>query len=638
MRFLFLLSSLCCLFYASAQEGVYQSLLLDKSLTENADAVVRLDQMDVNVISQSQMTYTAKKVVTVLSKSGREHARTVIGYDKETKIKKLEVFVYDRLGKEIEHIKKKDFQDVSAADGFSLYIDDRLLYYDYKPSQYPYTLSFTYEIETTDTGVLRPWYFQSSYMTSVEKSRYSLKYSSNALKPVVKEVNLASLNVVKSDETGHLTYITDNIPAIKPESLSPGLAKIVPKLLLRLPNFHYKGHNAKVDDWKQLGTWIDRELLQGRTNLPEATMNKVKGLVEGVTDDLEKAKIVYKYVQDNTRYISVQIGIGGFQPISAIDVDRVKYGDCKGLSNYTKALLEVVGVPAYYTVIEAGNDKVDFDTEFADLRQGNHAILAIPYKDSYYWIDCTSQVHPFGFVGDFTDDRKALVVTPNGGEIVKTVAYLNEQNSQLTKATYMLTSQGSISGEASIATQGVQYDNRFRLETQNREDVIDHYKEYWDNINNLTIGNYVFENDRDAVIFKETVAFEAVNYASISGERILFGINALNKNSYVPERYRNRKQPFEIQRGFLDEDDFLIQLPEGFTIEALPKDQETDTEFGRYTISISHDSEANTLAYKRSLLVKKGSYAKEKYNLYRDFRKQVARGDKSQVVLIKNNP
>ncbi len=635
MRFLFLLSSLCCLFSSSAQEGVYQSLLLDKTLTENADAIVRLDQMEVNIVSQDQMTYSAKKVVTVLNKSGRKYARTVVGYDKETKIKKLEAFVYDKLGKEVEHIKKKDFEDVSAADGFSLYIDDRLLYYDYKPSQYPYTLEFIYEIETTDTGALRPWYFQSSYMTSIEKSRYSLKYSSNALKPVVKEVNLAALEIVKSDETGHLSYSVDNIPAFKPESLSPGLGKIVPKLLLRLPNFHYKGHNAAVDDWKQLGAWMDRELLQGRTSLPEATMNKAKKLVEGVSDDLEKAKIIYKYVQDNTRYISVQIGIGGFQPIRAIDVDRVKYGDCKGLSNYTKALLEVVDVAAYYTVIEAGNNKVDFDTEFADLRQGNHAILAIPYKNTYYWIDCTSQVHPFGFVGDFTDDRMALVVTPEGGEIVKTVAYLNEQNLQLTKAEYALTAQGGISGEARIATEGVQYDNRFRLETQNREDVVDHYKEYWDNINNLTIGNYAFENDRDAVVFKETVAFEAVNYASISGDRILFGVNALNKNSYIPNRYRNRKQPFEIQRGFLDEDAFLVQLPEGYAIEALPKNQETDTEFGRYAISISHDAESNTLAYKRSLLVRKGAYSKEKYNLYRDFRKQVARGDKSQVVLIK---
>ena len=56
------------------------------------------------------------------------------------------------------------------------------------------------------------------------------------------------------------------------------------------------------------------------------------------TDPIEKAKIVYKYMQEKTRYISVQVGIGGFKPMLAKDVDRLGYGDCKALSNYTKAL------------------------------------------------------------------------------------------------------------------------------------------------------------------------------------------------------------------------------------------------------------------------------------------------------------
>ncbi|WP_430909483.1 DUF3857 domain-containing transglutaminase family protein [Maribacter sp. 2-571] len=635
MRFLPVLFFLCSLFISFGQETSYQSLLLNKKLTENADAIIRMNEMHVDIVAQDQMTYAARKVVTVLNRKGRAKARTSLGYDKENKIKKIEVFIYDKMGREIEHIKKKDFEDVSAADGFSLYLDNRILYYDYKPASYPYTVAFSFEMETTDTGVLWPWYVQNGYRTSVEKGRYSLRYPSNALKPVVKEENMSKIDLVKSDQGGYLKYSVDTIPAIKWESLSPDFSKIAPKLLLRLPNFHYKGHNAKVDNWKDLGTWMDKKLLEGRTALPEGTVNKAKLLVKGVTDDLEKAKIIYQYVQDNTRYISVQIGIGGFRPISAVEVDRVKYGDCKGLSNYTKALLEAVDVPSYYTVIQAGNDKIDFYEDFADLRQGNHAILAIPYQDQYYWIDCTSQVHPFGFVGDFTDDRKALVVTPEGGEIVRTVAYLNKENAQVTKAKYSLSAEGGISGETLIATRGVQYDQHFNLETQKKEDVIEYYKEFWSNINNLNIGEFGFENDRNEVVFKETVTFDASDYASVSGKRMLFVINALNKNTNVPKRYRNREQPFEIQRGFYDEDAYEIQLPEGYELESLPEMVETDTEFGSYCFEVSHDPEKRTLAYKRSLLVKQGEYSKEKYNLYRDFRKQVARGDKAQAVLLK---
>ncbi len=638
MRFLFFLSTLLFTFSLFAQEPKYQALVLDKTLTENANAIVRLDEMDVHLKSHKAMNYTVRQVVTVLNKSGQQGARTAVGYDKETKIKGIEAIVYDKLGKKIEHFRRKDFKDFSAADGFSLYRDDRILLHSYTPIQYPYTIEFIYEVETSDTGVFPPRYFLSDYSISLEKSSYKISYTSESLKPVIKEFNLAGIGVEKSEDIGQITYTTSNIPAIEEESLSPNDNDILPHLSVRIPNFHYKGHDATVNDWKQLGKWIDDKLLKGRTELPEATKNKAKELIEESMDDLEKAKIIYKYVQDNTRYISVQIGVGGLQPIAAVDVDRVKYGDCKGLSNYTKALLEAVDVDAYYTVIQAGSQKEDFDQDFADLRQGNHVILAIPYQDTYYWVDCTSQTHPFGFVGDFTDDRQALVVTPDGGEIVKTVAYLNEQNYQKTLADYELFADGSISVDIDIITKGVQYDNRYFLEKQTKDDILEYYKEYWSNINNLNVRRYTFENDKDNVAFNEKVIFDAINYASRSGDRILFAINALNKNTFVPNRYRNRKQAFEIQRGFFDEDEYKVKIPEGYSIEALPDSLILETEFGTYSRSLEFNSQANFITYKRSLLIKQGYYPKEKYKLYRDFRKKVAAADKAQAALLKTKP
>lgn len=635
MRHRPLLVLLFLITFSWAQDGAYQAILLDKDLTENANAIVRLDQMDINISSTKQMTYTVKQVVTVLNRLGDKTARTRVGYDKETKIKDIEAFVYDKMGREIAHFKKKDFQDVSAADGFSLYLDDRMLEYRYTPTQYPYTVEFTYELVTSDTGAFPAWYFLSNYLVSVEKSRFNIIYANEALKPVIKEFNLSGIKFSKIAVAGRISYSADKIPAVKMESLSPGFGKITPRLSVRLPNFYYKGNDAAINNWKELGTWIDERLLTGKTQLTEGTKNKVQSMVGGISDDLEKAKIIYKYVQDNTRYISVQIGIGGLQPISAIEVDRVKYGDCKGLSNYTKALLEVAGVASYYTVIQAGNEKVDFDADFADLRQGNHAILAIPYKDRYYWIDCTSQTLPFGFVGDFTDDRKALVVTPNGGEIVRTVSYLNEQNYQNTKAIYNITSEGGIEGEVNIDTKGIQYDNRYRLEIQTKEDIIKHYKEYWSDINNLNINTYDFQNNRNEVMFSEKVNFKASNYVSKSGDRILFTVNALNKSSFVPDRYRDRTQPFEIPRGYYDEDEFVVTLPANYSVEALPDIKETETEFGTYKMNLKYDAGSNTVLYKRNLLIKEGSYPSEKYNLYRDFRKQVASADNAQIVLVK---
>ncbi|WP_394750769.1 DUF3857 domain-containing protein [Spongiimicrobium salis] len=633
-----IISLLCLMVFsplAMAQNLEYSALLLDKTFTDNANAVVRLDDMAVTLNSRREMTIRLHRIVTVLNKYGAKHVHASVGYNNSVKVKKIQATVYDGFGKELEKFKKKEFRDVSAVDGGTLYSDSRVLYMDYTPIQYPYTVDFTYEIATPNTSNVPNWFFLDGFLVSSEKSRFSVTFNSPELKPTIKEKNLEDLKVNKTEEGNSITYEAEGIKAIKNENLSPSFGNIAPMLMVRTTNFHYEGYDGVVSNWNDLGAWMHSKLLKDRDGLSEATKQGVMALVNGVDDPLEKAKLVYRYVQENTRYISVQVGVGGIQPISAIEVDRVKYGDCKGLTNYTKTLLEYVGVPSYYTHVEAGRYKVNFEDDFADLAQGNHVILAIPYEGKYHWIDCTSQSHPFGFIGDFTDGRKVLVIKPNGGELTTTTAYLNEENYQKTMASFALDVNGSISGDITINTGGIQYDNRFYLENRKEDDVIKHYQEYWDNINNLKVGKHQFVNDKENVVFTEKIAIKAVNYATKSGERILFAANAFNKSSYVPNRYRNRKMPLEIQRGYFDEDEFTIALPQGYAVEALPNATKLENEFGAYEVSVTLNEAENTVVYKRSLLIKEGLYPKEKYSEYRKYRKEVAKMDNAQIVLIK---
>ncbi|NAY92349.1 DUF3857 domain-containing protein [Muricauda sp. JGD-17] len=631
MRFPNLLFFLLSLQLSFSQNYSYQTIPAE--LLKNADAVARIDEMNIQIDAIDKMTYAVKSVITVLNNSGNRFARTRAFYDKEKKIKRLEVVAYDAFGNELERIKKKDFNDIAAVDGFSLYLDDRLLYYRYVPVQYPYTLEFTYEVQTSDTGAIPPWYFLSGYGISVEDSQFSITYPSLELKPIVLEKNLSNISVQKKEEESKIVYTAKSLPALEEESLSPPFQSISPRLASRLRKFNYKGFEAEVNTWKDMGSWIDDKLLTGRTELDQETVTMAKTLVEGVDDDLEKAKIIYKYVQDNTRYISVQIGIGGLQPIAAIEVDRVKYGDCKGLSNYTMALLKAVGVESYYAVVQAGNNKIDFEEDFADLSQGNHAIVAIPYNDEYHWIDCTSQVHPFGFIGDFTDDRKVLLVKPDGGEIVTTTAYLDEENRQKTKSSLTVMEDFSIDGEVTIETRGVQYDNRFNLASDSHDNIVKYYRNFWDNINGLEIKEYSFNNDKEDVVFTENVKVSAIDYISKNGNTLLLTLNAFNSNNYVPPRYRNRKLPFRIQRGYLDEDECVIKIPDSFQVSDLPDKILKETKFGIYEVEVNR-KDANRIVYKRKLLIRQGNYNKEDYGDYRTFRRTIAKYDNQKIILL----
>jgi hypothetical protein len=147
LLFLFVYSQL-----SFSQTVNYSTLVIDKNLTADANAVVRLDEMTVELASVKKMTIHLKRVVTVLNKRGNKHTHTMVGYNNSLKVEKVEAIIYDALGNEIEKIKEKEFKDISAVDGGTLYSDSRILYLDYTPVQYPYTLAFSYEVSTENTG------------------------------------------------------------------------------------------------------------------------------------------------------------------------------------------------------------------------------------------------------------------------------------------------------------------------------------------------------------------------------------------------------------------------------------------------------------------------------------------------------
>ncbi len=615
-----------------SQDHLYSSLTIDPELKKNANAVVRLNDKVVTIESQQKMTITLNRIVTVLNEKGNRHLQAIVGYDNYRKVKKIEAVIFNESGKEIKKIKKRDFIDHSAVDGGTLYSDSRMLYMPYTPIAYPYTVKFYCEVETPNTIVIPSWQPIEGYFLSIEKDNFIVNDHAN-LGLRFKELSLKEYPIKKVTTLTSVNYSLIKARAIKPEDLSPSLINFTPQVMLAVEKFHYYGVDGYAKNWTEFGNWMQHSLLEGRNNVSQKTKNQILNLVSEVKDPIEKARMVYEYVQNNTRYISVQVGIGGNQPIPAIEVDQLKYGDCKGLTIYTQSLLDIAGVTSYYTVVEAGKDIVDFDEDFASLAQGNHIILGIPNNDEMIWIDCTSQIQPFGFIGDFTDNRNVLVVKPNDSEILKTTMYPDKFNYQNTKANINIKNDASINSEITIKTNGIQYDNRFYIERESKKNIIKYYKNYWSNINNLEVLNYSFNNNKSDVEFTETVNIFAKNYASVTGERFIFSPNAFNKNTFIPSRYRNRKLQLEIQRGYLDEDEFQITIPEGYEIEAIPNNISIKNKFGEYVIQI--ESVNNKIIYSRKLLINKGDYPKEEYESYRNFRKKISKTDNSKIVLKK---
>lgn len=621
-------------FTVQSQKNEYSTLLIADSLKENANAVVRLNQIDIIIASQRNMNINTTRVITVLNEKGLSAVDAAEHYDKKTTVKEIEATIYDAFGKEIKKIKRKDFKDNSAAGGGTLFSDSRYIYLDYTPTQYPFTVVYLSKLETSTTAFIPQWYPLSNFFVSVEKSILNVNYPANlGFKKM--EFNFSNFNINKSIDTAtQLSYTATNIQSQKYEDYSPSANKILPNVIMGLEYFNLEGVDGKAKTWKEFGQWYYNDILSGTTVLPIETKQKMKALIGDEKDPIKKAQMIYDYVQKKSRYVSIQVGIGGWKPMLANDVDRLGYGDCKALTNYTKALLEAVDVPSYNTVLYGDSQKKDIESQFVSM-QGNHMILAIPNGTDYTWLECTSQDAPFGFQGTFTDDRDVLVIKPEGGEIVHTQKYIDKYNSQISSGNYSLNANGDLSGKIEIVSRGSQYSQKEPLENLQPLEKDEHYKQYWNTIDNLKINNLSFSNDKTTVSFTEKVEISAVNYGNLLSGKMMFAINAYNQYTGSIKRIRNRKNPFEIQRGFADSDEITVALPTEFAIEFLPSNFELKSKFGEYKTEFIK-KEDHTIIYKRSLFIKKGFYSNTEYDEYRLFIEKVSRNDNAKIILTKN--
>ncbi|MEZ4883012.1 MAG: DUF3857 domain-containing protein [Flavobacteriaceae bacterium] len=631
MKTIFCLAFLLCSPYIYSQKD-YSIASINKELTEFSNSILIDEMVEIDVTDINKMKTKTHRVMAVLNKMGDGDVNLREYYDDNSRVKNIEVWIYDAFGKELEHFKKKDFVDVSRT-GISIYSDDRVLGLNYTPTTYPYIVVYNSETETGDSAFISPWYPLGGYAESTQKSVLKIKFDPTN-KPKYKPQNLEGFDIAISETQDEITFSGTNLKAIRSEEHSPSSYAFFPFIRIALDNFKLKGTSGSGKSWKVFGSWVNKSLLSDVNELPEGTLARIKSLVANETTNEGKARKIYQYVQDKVRYVSISIGIGGWKPMPASDVDKLSYGDCKALTNYTKTLLDAVGVPSYYTLVNAGGTKIAIHEDFA-FPWFNHAILGIPDGDDITWLECTSQDTPYGYIGDFTDDRDVLIMTPEGGEIAHTKIYETEENTQENTSKVKVDANGNVTANFESVSKGLQYDNKYLLPKKKKEDVDKYYKNRWSYVNGFSLNNFEFINDRENIVFTEKVSISIPDYANAVGNDFLFCANIFNQNQYIPPRIENRKQNLYLAHGFIDEDTVEVEIPEDFSVEVLPEDTILETKFGKYEISFTK-TVGNKLVYNRKLMINKGEYPSSEYENYRDFMRSIARLDKTKILLKQN--
>lgn len=608
----------------------YPVSAIPAELKENVDAVIREDHMRFTILDKNRANLYSHTVITIFNENGNDYASETVLYSKLIKVIDINGFVYNAEGKQIKKLKNSEIYDQSAFDGYSLYSDNRIKAINLTQATYPYTVEIEYEIEYKYLYAI-PSSQWGHEKVSYQKASYQLIFPPN-LTPRYQLLNIerAPAKAKMEDGKESLTWTFENILPVKTEPYSPG-RELIPKIIAAPSFFEYEGYAGSMNSWQEYGQWISA-LNKDHDALPEATKQKVRNLTAGLTTTEQKAKAIYEYLQSKTRYVNIQLGIGGLQPFPATTVDETGYGDCKALSNYTVSMLKEAGVQGYYNLIMSGERASTLKKNFPS-HQFNHAIVSVPNGKDTLWLECTSQTNPFGYQGTFTEDRWALMITEQGGKLVRTINYTPEQNLQSRTADVILDAAGNGTAKIRTTEKGIQYENDDLNFTLNNQEKQKKWLERNTDIPNFSINSYSMKEVRDkipsAII---NLDLTLSRYASVSGKRLFISPNLMNKSKIIPPKVTERKTDVVLRNNYLDYDTIKFTVPENLYPEFMPEPVKINSKFGEYSASFQFD--AGKATYIRRMKMWKGRYPKETYNDLIEFYKNVSKADNIKLVFL----
>lgn len=611
----------------------YSVSSIPDSLKLNAHVVIREYNQDIELQSQNKAVYKIKKVLTIIDKQGEKMAFLVLPYDKNSSVAVKQITFYDGNGKKIKNIKQSEIIDSPAYSSSELFSESRIRYFSPLNPYYPYTVEYDYELNYKNVISLGCWHPLSEYNVSIQHARLKFSYPEK-VKINQKEVNIHINSSIQVKDNITETWEINSLKAIEDEPFDISLTERSPRVYLMPSVLIYDNYEGKADNWKEYGNWI-YSLYVGRDNLSDAEKTKVDALLKEIPDTTVRIRTLYKYMQENTRYVAITLGIGGFQPFDAKTVSETGYGDCKALTNYIHTLLKYVGVKSFPALVSSGRYKESIFTDFPNFQQFDHVILCVPLQEDTIWLECTDQKIPFGFLGDFTDDRDVLLITDNGGKFAHTKRYEVTDNIRSSIAKFTIDSIGNATCSINTFYKGLQYDNITDLLSSNYEE-----QKKWlysnSSLPSLQIKNFEVKNLM-GIIPVATIHESEIskNYCSFTGNYMFLSLNILNAQKSIQKMLKPRFSDIVINRSSTECDTAVFILPKNYRYESLPLPVTINSQFGSFSCSVTASDKG--IIYIRRFTLLEGRYIPVYYKDLYDFILAISKADNAKIILTKTS-
>lgn len=583
---------------------------------------------DAEIINyNTRISYNGKNVqeiteyeIQINNASGTEFAEIEIFYSLKNPIKDLSASIYDLSGHKIRTLKNKEITTTTAWSGVEFHSDGRLKMFDLIHTSYPYIIKYSYSQTFNDYISIANWYPHWNPKVKTQKAELVVEIPQDTRIRVFQQ-KIDSTQASYIDKTTIYKWTINDYVSHEREPYAPLIQETAPQVIIMPEEFHY-GIEGNATTWKDFGNW-KCELINNLDLLTPSEQLKVHELTDTIKNPIDKIRALYHYLQDNTRYILVSLDKGGLIPYPASYVCEKKYGDCKALSNYMKALLKEINIESYYTSVYAGTKPVKINPDFPS-HQTNHIILCVPLKKDTIWLECTSKITPFNYLGSFTQNRLALVNKTDSSQLVRTPKQ-SLTEALVTSTTHIKLHDKDGTYLTTALAKGQAFENYKYFETQYSEKEKQEFMEE-NNINDYEISQ--LHRDSAFLTLKLNGKVNAL-CEKLGTKTLLKPFKPINTKLITPEENKSDifvSYPINQCDTIVYEFDKEISNTKGLSKIKLV------SEFGVYTKSF--EIKGNLLYTYRTYQLKQGRYPLESYPEFYQFNKDITSYDNQQAIIL----
>ncbi len=337
------------------------------------DAVWLHDELGVEVLAEGGVRLSYRHAVRILGERAREHFATVAHlYRRGDAISELSAWTIQRDGTALPIRAKDDVEDRPYIAGFSVFDESRVRYAELPAVRVGSTVAWEYSRTVAlDRGAHSVSFGDANRPTLFARATLTVPPGFKLDASVLRGEHL-----VREDTPETVVLTARDLTPLPPEERRPPARELLPEAWLRWSSPDGK---RGFSNWNAVGAWY--------TELAEGTLRDAGEAAERAAalrpkDPADPTQIedaiahAFEFAARDVRYVSIQIGIGGYKPSTPAFVCRNRYGDCKDKTFLFRALLAHAGVrtfPALALTRDAGK----VNEEVPTFGQFNHCIPAV---------------------------------------------------------------------------------------------------------------------------------------------------------------------------------------------------------------------------------------------------------------------